>query len=180
MENAFFTIIGAFLGYLGGIIKDAINHKHELTKIRFIKLHETQACVIAELYSRIVQVNEKSMAYFSPVGTMQPDEKLPLADKLGDAMVELLKFYRPNEIYLSDSTCDLINKLVNSVKDAAGTYSIYLIAPKTAMGVDEKKQAARDKMDAWKNGYTSLKDSGEISNMLKELKADLRNLIGVK
>jgi hypothetical protein len=180
MGNAIFTLIGGILGYVAGVIKDVINNKHELNKIRFTKLHEKQACVVAELYSRIVKVNEKSMAYFSPFGTMKPDERLPLAEGLGDAMVEFLEFYRPHEIYLSDSTCNLINKLLNSLKDVAGTYSIYLLATKTANEVDEKKRVAQDRMDAWKDGYYSLKDSGEISNMLKELKAELRNLIGVK
>ena len=180
MENAIFTLIGAILGYVSSIVKDFINNKHELNKIRFTKLHKRQATVVAELYSKIVRVNESAMALFTPVGTMKPDERQPLAEKLGDAMVEFLEFYRPNEIYLSDSTCELINKLFNSLKDVAMTYSIYLSATETAMGADEKKQAALDQLNAWKDGYYALKNDGSISNILRELKEDLRNLIGVK
>ena len=180
MGNVLFTLIGAILGYVAGIIKDVINNKHELKKIQFTKLHEKQACVVAELYSRIVKVNEKAMALFTPVGTMKLDERLPLAEGVGDAMVEFLEFYRPNEIYLSDSTCDLINKLANSLKNIAGTYSIYLRSHQSAADIGEKKEAALEELEAWKDGYYSLKKNGLISNILKELKAELRNLIGVK
>ncbi|MCX5633377.1 MAG: hypothetical protein NTW93_06875 [Phycisphaerae bacterium] len=180
MGNAIFTLIGAILGYVAGVIKDVINNKHELNKIRFTKLHEKQAYVVAELYSRIVEVNEKAMAYFSPVGTMKPDERLPLADALGDAIVEFLKFYRPNEIYLSDSTCNLINKLSNSLISVAGTYSIYLRFHQDAINGNERKEVAHKELEAWEDGYYSIQKNGTLSNILKELKAELRNLIGVK
>ena len=120
------------------------------------------------------------MAYFSLVGTMKPDERLPLAEELGNAMVEFLEFYRPNEIYLSDSTCNLIDQLLESIKNVAGTYSIYLRSHQDAADREEKKAAILSELDAWKKGYYSLKDNGSISNMLKALKAELRNLIGVK
>jgi len=180
MGNAIFTLIGAILGYVAGIIKDVINNKYELKKIQFTKLHEKQACVVAELYSRIVKVNEKAMALFTPAGTMKPDERLPLAEGLGDAMVDFLEFYRSNEIYLSNSTCDLVNKLANSLKNIAGTYSIYLRSHNSAADIDEKKEVARKELEVWKDGYNSLKSDGSISNILKELKSELRNLIGVK
>ncbi len=180
MGNVIFTIIGGILVYVGGIIKDILNNKHELNKIRFAKLQEKQACVVGELYSRISNVNEKAMAYFSPVGTMKPDERLPLAEELGNAMVEFLEFYRPNEIYLNDSTCNLIDQLCESIKNVAGTYSIYLRFHKDAADRTEKKEAIISELEAWKEGYYSLKDKGSISKILKELKAELRNLIGVK
>jgi len=180
MGNVIFTIIGGILVYVGGIIKDILNNKYELNKIRFTKLQEKQACVLGELYSRISKVNEKTMAYFSFVGTMKPDERLPLAEELGNAMVEFLEFYRPNEIYLSDSTCNLIDQLLDSIKNVAGTYSIYLRSHQDAADRQEKKDAIRSELEAWKEGYDSLKNNGSISNIFKALKAELRNLIGVK
>jgi hypothetical protein len=180
MENGIFALIGVILGSVGGIVKDLINNQHDLNKIRFSNLQEKQACVVAELYSRIVEVNEKAMACFSPVGTMKPDERLPLTDALGDAIVEFLKFYRPNEIYISDSTCKLIDELANASVSFSGKYSIYLRFHQDTNNGNERKEILHQEREAWKEGYDSLQKNGTLSNILKELKAELRNLIGVK
>lgn len=180
MGTTIIALLSAVIGFLLGMLKDYMNNKYELKKIRFTKLHEKQACVVAELYSKIVNVDDKTKALFSPRGTLKPDERLPLAEELGNAMVEFLKFYRPIEIYLSDSTCNLINQLANSIKNAAGTYSIYLRSHQNAADRSEKKEAVFNELKAWEKGYNSLKDNGSLSEMSKKLKVELRDLIGTK
>jgi hypothetical protein len=115
---AFFAIAGYFFKKIINNVldKDIEKYKAELThqnnssleelkttlkieEIRFNKLHETQACVIADLYSKVATVLDRSKAYFNPMGGGNTPSKDEISAELAEAVVDFMTFFNKHRIY---------------------------------------------------------------------------------
>ena len=83
-------------------------------QVRFSKLHETRADIIADLYARLVKLQE-DYKQFVFVGAQHPDEVTQREEiqKTRTAIYETSVFIEKNRIYLPLQTCESLKAFVN-------------------------------------------------------------------
>jgi hypothetical protein len=88
-------------------------------QVRFSKLHEKRAEVIAKLYTQLVLLQYAGQRYVL-VGGYVPDK--PTRDdeysKTSAKVHEVFMFIEQNQIYLSDRVCTLLEEFVETIKKA--------------------------------------------------------------
>lgn len=91
--------------------KEATEHR-----IRFSRVHEKQAGVIAEVFGRLEHLH---MAFRQWVAIMKPasSDMNDLADKAVEAYQDFQRFYYENAIWLDRQTCDAINEILGKLWD---------------------------------------------------------------
>jgi hypothetical protein len=93
-------------------------------QVRFSKLHEKRAEVIAELYRRLVDTFWDSRQFIFQGYTGQPEQQEQYA-AVERKTREFFLFIETNRIYLPDRICTLLDKFVNAVREpviGVGTY----------------------------------------------------------
>lgn len=100
--------------------KTAFEHQ-----VRFLKLHEKRAEVIAELYKRLVDVTRNSQRFVltreSGPQSGQREEYARAAHRLD----EFVSFFEDHQIYLPVDVCILVDKFVDPLRRAVIASGIY-------------------------------------------------------
>jgi len=150
----------------------------KIEEIRFNKLHEKQACVIADLYSKAATVLNHSKAYFSTVVGGCIPSKDEISKELSDVTVDFMTFFNKHRIYLSESTCNKIIEFDNKLyKHIVG----FSFARRWAKEDSYDQEAAKQmELEEFRKGLEALKQNGVIETILKDLESDFRKLLGVK
>ncbi len=169
------TIVFAFSSWLGKVWASRILavEKHELEMLRnehsvkFSKLHEEQARVVKELYSKLLEIKNACSLI---VRFFEHDKKgvQTAKDELSKELFEhsksdeFRKFYKENEILFPDSICDLIQEIYES--DSMIWF-----------------HAATDIASEGKDALETAKDlEKKIGIALEKVKKEFRILLGVK
>jgi len=113
--------------------ENALNHKAEIFKTdlnldsyKKERLHETRLQIISNLYKKIVHLDfaTKEMTALVKFGGEDFDKQEEIRiDRTGKAYNEFLMYYRENEIYFNQETCELLNQLISQYYDALWDYS---------------------------------------------------------
>jgi hypothetical protein len=136
-------------------------------QVRFFKLHEKRAEVIAELYRRLVEAKESARL---SVLTGGPKDRSGALDKL----VELKKlqiFIDKHRIYFPEEMCALLDKFSGVLRKTVIDVSVYagVDSPSTAEMVAERNEALT-------RAYETFEE--DVPEALRALEVAFRSILG--
>jgi hypothetical protein len=134
--------------------------------VRFSKLHEKRAEVIAELYQRMVQMLEDAELFVRRQQKNTREEHLAALQKIWD----LEAFIDIHRIYLPEQACTRLDTFINAAKH-----------PLIRMGIygdikNPSEQIADEKIKALMDAFTAF--GREIPEDLKVLQGEFRAMLG--
>ncbi len=142
-------------------------------QVRFSKLHENRAEVIAELYKNLVQaINANlSAAFYKEMSGESEKGKEFIA-----AVVNLGEFYdyfNINRIYLSNHLCHMLDEMWGNLTAPTYKYRDFL-EKKISSGID----LGEEEIKAWDEAWNSMVD--DIPPIRQVLENEFRSILGVK
>jgi len=142
-------------------------------QVRFSKLHETRAKVIAELYAQLVDVQYAGYRYVlsgghAPGNPAQDDEFAKTYAKVN----ELFFFIEDHQIYLPERICDLLKDFVEAVRTSVNVSRVYgSISYPTPEAREENIRKLMKAAQAFE---------GHIPAVRKALQDEFRKILGVE
>lgn len=142
-------------------------------QVRFSKLHEKRAEVIAEIYDRALHIEHDGERYVS-MSTRPRDHELDrVFKKLDQDLVDFYKFVERHSIYLPEQTCTLLTKLVVTIKKHVGLVELW-----GDIGPDPFPEDVKDRRETVMAAVEAFhKDIPEVK---KALEAEFRKMLGVE
>jgi len=141
-------------------------------QVRFSRLHEKQAEVIAELNCYIVEALWTAESFLSPMewaGEPNKQEKYQEAMK---KLVDLYRYFDKTRIYLPEHLCTTLDQLILNVRGHVTKFGIYLRWDDSSM----QDHTRKEKQDAWLGGWEAI--SKQIPLVRKSLEDEFRKLLG--
>ncbi|MFQ5904134.1 MAG: hypothetical protein ACE5JO_10630 [Candidatus Binatia bacterium] len=138
-------------------------------QVRFTKLHETRAEVIAELYKRLAQAQRCFASLINPmqsVGEPPIEEKRKSAQDAGNAFVT---YFDENEIYLDPRLCQQIDEFNKQLRESFLTFFVYVL--------QDPKSRIPDHTKKWHEAWNKLND--DIPPIREEIANSFRQILGV-
>jgi hypothetical protein len=136
-------------------------------QIRFAKLHEKRAEVIAETYSRLRELHTNLGDYvkiFEPAGDRPKEER---RQRVGDAHRSFIEYYSKNRIFLSKAAVEKLDDI--NQKSVSAFYDFFY-------SVEMVQAAKGDSVKKWMEIFEHVKD--EMPVALSELEDEFRKLLG--
>lgn len=157
----------------------AIEHlKNELQlktiehQVRFSRLHEKRANVIAELYGHVVETlweAESFLSHMEWAGEPSKEEKHRTA--MGK-LVEFFRFFDKHRIYLPEAVCGSLEKLALEVRSHVIKFGVYVRFHEQSLNDYTREQ----KEKAWNEGWDAIKN--QVPQARKLLEDEFRALLG--
>jgi len=151
---------------------------HELEKksiehhVRFSRLHEKRAEIIATLYSMIVQAHMHLEKVIDPREFMGDPSKMDQMDNAYRSVSEFYSYFNKNRIYLPEYLCNQTNSFVQEMHANCLEYFMYARYTEKALNEDLRKKRS----DA---GIKALKYFQEVvPNAKSALENELRTILG--
>ena len=141
-----------------------VSFEHE---IRFSKLHQDRARIIAGLYDRLYEFHWAVCAFLKDFNNTNHNS-VNLLDDLNDKSYKFTDFFDKHRIYFNGSTCSKIDNLINVLRSAyvpLETSSLH-----TKHNNKQAKQAWNECADMVQKIYPDIRNS---------LEKDFRNILGV-
>ena len=152
--------------------------RHDLEKatiehqVRFSKLHEKRAEVIAELYSLLVQAYRDISSFVSPMEWAGEPNK---QEKYATAMNCVADFYRyfdKHRIYIPEDLCAQIDEFVQEMRKKAIGFGVYVRYEDDAMPA----HAIEKKHEAWTSAWEYFEQ--KVPEAKSALENELRGILG--
>jgi hypothetical protein len=140
--------------------------------VRFQKLHEKRAEVVAEVYSRLVEAYWKASSFASMMEWVgEPNKK----EKYVEAMNSIASFYQyfdKHKIYLPSGLCDQIESFVQGMRHKIIGFGVYV------RHADESlpEHALEKKHEAWTKAWEYMEK--EVPAARSSLESELRSILG--
>jgi len=142
-------------------------YEHQIT---FGKLHEKRAEMIADLYAKIVDLQDSVEVFVRNVMSVSPEknkENLRIIWKAADSFKEC---YRKNKIFLSEDMCKLIEDLNNNLSSPVSELSMHLEMVGETDQIDPVYRA-------WEKAEHKIADI--VSIIRRDIENEFRKLLGV-
>lgn len=152
--------------------------KHELQlvtvehQIRFSKLHEKRAEVIANLYGLLVEAYWATRSF---VATAELASEPPKREKYGAALnktAEFYQFFDKNRIYLPEAVCGLLGEFVRNMREEAIGFGVYVSYEDSQL----PDHTVRQKLEAWQKAWEYFES--EIPKARSALENEIRGILG--
>jgi hypothetical protein len=138
----------------------AIEHQ-----IRYSKLHEKRATVIAELYSLLAEGLWEAESFLSPMEWVgEPDKKEKYTIAL-NKLAEVYRYFDRHRIYLPDDLCETLHEFISNIRSYCVNFGVYLPHEQ-----NEKYWKAQQE------GWDAIKD--EAPKTKKALEHEFREILG--
>ncbi|HTS23178.1 MAG TPA: hypothetical protein VMN79_15365 [Casimicrobiaceae bacterium] len=145
----------------------AIEHQ-----VRFSRLHEKPAVVIADLYGHLVEALWEAESFLSPMEWAgEPNKKEKHATAM-NKLVDLYRYFDKNRIYLPGPICDSLEKLGQDVRMQVIKFGVWVRFDDRSLTGDSQKQ----KTEAWDSGWNAIKN--QIPLARTRLEEEFRLLLG--
>lgn len=158
----------------------AIEHlKNELQirtiehQVRFSRLHEKRADVIAELYGHLVESLWEAESFLSPIEWVGEPSKREKHQKSMNKLVELYRYFDKHKIYLPPEVCASLEDLVQHIRSQVIKFGIWVRLEDHKLS-DESHTL---KNDAWDSGWDAIKNQVPLAR--ESLENEFRSLLGV-
>ncbi|TFW72986.1 hypothetical protein C3Y98_01105 [Methylotenera oryzisoli] len=141
-------------------------------QVKFSRLHDKRAEVIAELYGLLVQAHWDAGSFISPVefgGEPTKKEKYVTAM---NAIADFFRFFEKNKIYLPIELCDLLEKFVQTMRQKVIGFGVYVNIDEDALA----PQTYKKKHEAWMASWEYF--DKEVPVARAALEQELRNILG--
>jgi hypothetical protein len=144
-------------------LKNALQITASEHQIRFEKLYERRAIVVADLYELLVEMHDAGARFAFQHST----ENLEMADEKRRA---LYTFYARQRIYIPEHLCELLDKMVDEISRQTVVVDVYRdgYSP-TSQALAERNKAMIDAVRAYEQ---------EIPKLKKAVDTEFRKLLG--
>jgi len=146
------------------LYENSIEHQ-----IKFSKLHDIRAEVIAETYSLLYDLYYAIAKYTTKIESGQTESRKRRFELAHEAFDIFYKYYQKKVIYLPKETVSNIRILDTKLTESF--YDFWII-------VDGKEEDDDEAMKTWQEIYKNI--NGEIKNTLSQLEDEFRTLLGEK
>lgn len=152
--------------------------RHDLEKatiehqVRFSKLHEKRADVIAELYGLLVQAYWDISSFTSPMeweGEPKKQEKYATAM---NASADFYRFFDKHKIYIPEKLCDQIDGFAQEMRGKAIGFGVYVQHEDGAL----PDHVLKEKHEAWIGGWKYFKEQAPKAR--NALENEFRDILG--
>jgi len=177
--NAALLLVLGFLGrslLSNALDKDLEKFKGQLQlaatehEIRFSRLHEKRAEVIAELYKLLVQATWEAESFTSPMEWVgEPDKKEKYITAM-NAIVEYFRFFDQHRIYISPNLCNKLEEFAQKLRTPVIQFGVWVRHDYLT------DQAAQNKNDAWDTAWDSVKN--DVPQLREAVEQEFRMLLG--
>lgn len=154
--------------------------RHELEKasiehqVRFSKLHEKRAEVIAELYSLLVQAHWDISSFVSPMEMHGEPDKLEKYVAAMNSVADFYRYFDKQRIYIPENLCNQINEFVQEMRRKAIGFGIYVhYDDKTLLD-----HTYKEKQKAWADAWEYLDQ--KVPDAKIALENELRGILGAE
>jgi hypothetical protein len=158
--------------------KDLENFKTKLQsaayehQVRFTKLHERRAEILADLYSKIVVLHNNATNFVRWYASVGDDQKVMNIQQLWQAAEEFNIYFERNRIYFDQATCEKIVSLKDVLSRACSVLAVF------AHERDSISVSNEQVFDEWQKASRLLdKDVPKVMQMLED---SFRELMGVE
>lgn len=141
-------------------------------QVRFSKLHEKRAEVIAELYRLLRIALWNSESFLSPMQWAgDPEPKQKHADAM-NSIVDAYRYLGEHQIYLPHVLCVSLEKLIRDARGEVIKLGVWLPHHEASLPTHSQEQKQKMWDEAWKS------ISQDIPVGLRALEDEFRNLLG--
>lgn len=141
-------------------------------QVRFSKLHDKRAEVIAELYARLVQAYWDASSFSSLAEWVgEPDKKEKYAIAM-NSMAAFYQFFDKARIYLPERVCSLLENAVHEMREKVTGFGVYV----HYKDADLPQEALLVKNDAWKAAWEFFRT--QVPAARAALESELRSILG--
>lgn len=177
--NAALLLVIAFLGRSLAnnlFTKDLEKFKADLEvaaiehQIRFSKLHEKRADVLAELYKLLVLATSETRSFVSLIEWAgEPDKKQKYQNAM-NAIYDFFRFFDQHRIYIPEALCASVDDFVQKLRKPTIEFGVFV----TYEHLSLRNEEARFK--AWTTAWESVEN--DVPQLRSALEAEFRNLLG--
>jgi hypothetical protein len=141
-------------------------------QVRFARLHEKRADVIAELYGFLVEMLWEAESFLSPMewaGEPNKEEKHRVAM---NKLVEFFRFFDKHRIYFPEELCGSLEQLALQVRSHVISFGVYVRFKEESLNDHTRENKER----AWNAGWDAIKT--QVPAARKLLEEEFRALLG--
>lgn len=123
-------------------------------QVRFSRLHEKQATVIAELNAHIIEALWEAECFLSPVVWQgEPNQSVKHQTAM-HKLVELYRYFDKHRIYLPNQLCEVVEHLITDVRFHVTHFGSYLKWDDSSL----LDHIGKEKLDAMMAGWNAIKN----------------------
>ena len=141
-------------------------------QVRFSRLHEKRATVIADLYSHLVEALWEAESFFSPMQWSGEPGKQEKHNTAMEKLVDLYRFFDKHRIYLPAELCNSLEELFMLVRQHVIHFGVYLDFDEHSINDDTRKEKSK----AWNEGWDAIKNKVPVAR--QKLEDEFRILLG--
>jgi len=151
-------------------LKNSLQMAANEHQIRFSKLHEKRAQVLADLYKLLVKATWEAENLASPMEFAGEPDKNQKFKQAMEAISEYFRFFDQHRIYLPEELCTSLLAFAHKLRSPAIAFGVYLRIEYP----NERTQ--EEKYRAWTAAWDSVQT--EIPKLRSELEVEFRKLLG--
>jgi len=140
-------------------------------QVRFSRLHEKRANVIADLNGLVVEALWEAESFLSPMQWAGEPDKREKERVAMSKLVELFRYFDKHRIYLPTELCDVVDKLVTDVRMHVIRFGTYLTWDENAL----QEHTRKEKHEVWMAGWDAIKN--QVPAVRKQLEDSFRALL---
>ncbi len=146
-----------------------VEKEHEL---KFSKLHERKAEIVAELYKLLKNASKKVESFLRPMGFASEPSKDKKAEEAFESLFEFIEYYDMHKIYFRKELCETIDEFIDQIRKP--TYKFNRALRHKGNPSPEKL----GKLDqVWDESWDSFKD--KVQPSIKAIEEEFRKILGV-
>lgn len=141
-------------------------------QVKFSRLHDKRAEVIAALYGLLVQAHWDAGSFISPIELGgEPTKKEKYVTAM-NAIADFFRSFEKNKIYLPSELCDLLEKFVQTMRQKVIGFGVYVQIDEGTMA----SQSYQKKLEAWTASWEYF--DKEVPVARAALEQELRSILG--
>lgn len=141
-------------------------------QVRFSRLHEKRASVIADLYGYLVETLWEAESFLSPMEWAGEPAKHEKHQTAMNKLVEFFRFFDKHRIYLPEALCVSLEAIAMRVRKHIIEFGVYTQFNDQSLNEHTREQ----KEKAWNTGWEAIKN--DIPLARKQLEEEFRALLG--
>ncbi len=141
-------------------------------QVRFARLHEKRATVIAELYGYLVETLWEAESFLSPMEWVGEPDKREKHRVAMNKLVDFFRYFDKHRIYLPEDMCMSLEALAMKVRSHIIAFGVFVRFDDQSM--NDQTHAQKEK--AWNEGWDAIKN--QVPQARKLLEEEFRMLLG--